>query len=101
MTIDCVVEYQRAIADIETCWGRNAATSAGWYNEMMNDGDEGGGPNSNHQSYENNAYLTGLGWFDFNRPLNSVCANTGTSHWHCQNSGVLANKFYAWDDRFP
>ena len=99
-TVDSVVEYQRGSADIDTCWPSGAGSGA-WYNEMLNDGDQGGGPNSNHQSFDNNEYQNAAGWHYFDRTLNSLCVDTGTPHWHCQTSGVSKHKIYAWDDRFP
>jgi hypothetical protein len=102
VTVVSVVEAQRSVSDIETCWEGGGASSAGWYNEMLNNGDQGGGPSTNHQSLDNNAYLTGTGWHSFTHPLNSLCVNTAAlPNWHCQWSGSYSDRIYTWDDRFP
>lgn len=99
-TVDSAVEYQRSLADVDTCWP--GVTHVGYFNEMLNNGDQGGGPSSNHQSFNNTEYEKAAGWFYRNRTLNSLCdANSYSAHWHCQTSATSQHLFYAWDDRFP
>jgi hypothetical protein len=85
---------------IETCWP--GATSVEWQNEMLNNGDQGGGSLSNRQDFKNNQYQGGAGWHNMNRALAAYCdANSYPTHWHCRTSSTVANNFTAWDDRFP
>lgn len=65
--VDQVLKYHRSLADIETCWP--GVTGMEWQNEMLNDGDQGGGPVSNHQNFDANQYQNATGWHPANRAL--------------------------------
>lgn len=98
--IDHALKHQRTAFDLETCWP--AIAQLEWKNEMLNNGDQGGGPLSEHQDFRNNQYKDGSGWHDANRTTSSLCeANSYPTHWYCRTSPIHANTLKAWDDRFP
>ena len=93
------LKYSRPQADVDTCWP--GINNAEWQNEMLNNGDQGGGPLSNHQAFANNQYQTSV-WHDFNRTLGASCdANSYPAHWTCVSSSLDPNWFTSWDDRAP
>lgn len=98
--IDEQLKYHRSVSDISTCW--SGVTGAEWQNEMLNNGDQGGGPPSDHQEFGANQYQNGSGWHPANRTLGDYCdANSYPTDWHCRTSTVDANLFRSWDDRAP
>jgi hypothetical protein len=98
--VDEVLKNHRPWTDISTCWSGVAA--AEWQNEMLNIGDQGGGPLSDHQDFGNNQYQTSTGWHPFNLPLSSDCpGNSYPAHWICKTSSNQADRFRSWDDRAP
>jgi hypothetical protein len=98
--VDEVLKYSRPRADIETCWPGVAAVE--WQNEMLNKGDQGGGPLSNYQDFGENQYQNSTGWHAANRTLNAACdANSYPAHWHCKTTGTEQDRFKSWDDRAP
>lgn len=98
--IDETLKYHRSLADIETCWP--GVSGMEWQNEMLNPGDQGGGPLSNHQNFGANQYQNGTGWHPANRTLSAYCdANSYPSAWHCRTSSTDQNLFRSWDDRAP
>lgn len=98
--VDEVQEGSRDASDIETCWP--GIVQVEWQNEMLNTGDQGGGPVSNHQDFRNNQYQNGTGWHNMNRTLSADCdANSYPAHWHCHTTSTTANTFKSWDDRAP
>jgi hypothetical protein len=98
--VDEVLKYHRSLADIQTCWPGVAA--AEWQNEMLNDGDQGGGPLSNYQDFGENQYQNGSGWHPANRTLISACdANSNPANWYCTTSSTEQDRFKSWDNRAP
>lgn len=73
-----------------------------WQNEMLNTGDQGGGPVSNYQDFGENQYQNGTGWHPMNRTLSAACdANSYVAHWHCKTTATEQDRFKSWDDRAP
>ncbi len=99
--IDEVLKYQRTLIDITSCWP--AVTQIEWQNEMLNSGDQGGGPLSNYQNYDANQYQSSTGvWHPANRPVLTNCdANSYPLHWNCLTDNATANQFRSADDRLP
>lgn len=98
--VDEVLKYHRSLADIETCWPGVSVVE--WQNEMLNPGDQGGGPLSNYQDFGENQYQNGSGWHAMNRTLSAACdANSYPAHWHCKTTSTEQDRFKSWDDRAP
>ena len=99
--IDEALKYTRTQTDITSCWPGVAAIE--WQNEMLNSGDQGGGPLSNYQNYDANQYQTSTGvWHPANRTVLSTCdANSYPAHWNCLTDNATANQFRSADDRLP
>jgi hypothetical protein len=98
--VDELLRYHRSLADIQTCWP--GVTRVEWQNEMLNDGDQGGGPLSDHQDFGANQYQNATGWHPENRSLSTACDyNSYPLHWHCNTTPTTANQFKSWDDRAP
>ncbi|MES2209375.1 MAG: hypothetical protein V4515_04230 [Chloroflexota bacterium] len=92
--IDEVFKYSRSVSDIETCWPGVAAVE--YQDEMLNDGDQGGGTVSNHQLFGNVQYQNASGWHYENRTPGSGCANSNPTNWRC-TWDYTGHNFYPWD----
>ena len=98
--VDEVLKYHRSLADIQTCWP--GVTREEWQNEMLNIGDQGGGPVSNLPNFDANQYQNATGWHAANRTLRSACDyNYYAAHWRCLTDDATANQFRSEDDRAP
>jgi len=97
--IDEVFKYARSASDLDTCWPGVVAVE--YQDEMLNNGDQGGGTVSNHQLFGNVQYQNGSGWHLENHASGSACsANSNPTNWRCAWDYTHHN-FYPWDNRAP
>ncbi len=96
--IDEVFKYGRPASDIDTCWP--GVTAVEYQDEMLNNGDQGGGTVSNHQLFGNIQYQDASGWHLEYQTPGSACANSNPTNWRC-NWDYTGHNFYPWDNRAP
>jgi hypothetical protein len=86
-----------SFASYSVCWG--GVNDAAWTDEVMNFGDQSGGPNADRQNFESVKLHKSGAWLDV---VGAAIPCNGGPTWPHQRCGwsVGNPKFWAWDSRF-
>lgn len=86
-------------ATLLTCWGGVDAVQI--FNEVLDDNDQSGGPNSNRQNFEAPQWHNGASWAPITRAAGSTCDFVDASTQRCQWASDGSDKWWSWDTRWP
>ena len=94
LKIDGDVQHTRSWSIVTNCWG--SVGDAAWVNEVINFGDQSGGPNSDRQNWEDVQYHK-TSWQEHS---GTSCNVNGWPHQQCDWDSSPPDKFWTWDTRY-